>query len=93
MRSVKFESAAEEAKWVNRIMEKNGDEIVSPGVYNIVETDCDGRYEYAVGRVQVNQDIKMRDLALGLYHKHKYMSSWIYLKLRQISNDEPFIVL
>lgn len=69
------------AERVEKIYNKTDDTWVEPGIYNVVESDYEGRYDYTQFKVQVKRGINLKDLALKLIEERDYMSSWDYLKI------------
>ena len=80
------------AERVEKVYSKTKDTWVEPGIYNVVESDYEGRYDYPQFKVQVKEGINLKDLALKLIEDRNYMSSWDYLRITPVSNSGIYTV-
>jgi len=69
------------------------DKIIEPGLYQVVETDIDGRHDYVKFNIKITKPIHMRDLTITLIEKNGYMSPWNYLNIRSWKPDEYFVTI
>ena len=70
------------AERVQEMYDNARDQIVKPGLYQVVESDYAGMNDAPQFVIEVVHPITMKDLTLRLIDKKDYMSPWGHLQIR-----------
>jgi len=72
------------AERVQEIYDRTQDKLISPGYYEVVESDYEGKWDIPKFTIRVANSINLKDLALELMEKRNYMSDWNDLTIRRV---------
>jgi hypothetical protein len=66
--------------------------MIEPGLYKVYENNIDGYYTNAKFIFKLNNRMNLKEIALKLMKDKGYISSWTYLAIRPVKQDDVYTI-